>query len=75
MKNVGNVWKETKNASEQRLRDPSPNYSKCEKWSDETIKRVKRRTTKQKKGGGEATQSLLKRKNTYIMEKEQNTNV
>jgi len=33
--------KRNKNALEQRLRDPSPNYSKCEKWSNETIKRVK----------------------------------
>jgi len=33
--------KRNKNALEQLLRDPSPNDSKCVKWSDETIKRIK----------------------------------
>jgi len=43
--------KRNKNALEQLLRDPSPNYSKCEKWSDETMKRVKTWDDKNKSRG------------------------
>lgn len=59
--------KRNKNALEQLLREPSPNYSKCLKWSDETMKRVKAWDDKNKSRGGW-------RSNSAPVEKKENLN-
>lgn len=63
--------KRNKNALEQLLRDPSPNYSKCEKWSGETMKRVKTWDNKNKSRGGWRSNSerLEKKEHLYYEEK------
>lgn len=68
--------KRNKNALEQRLRDPSPNYSKCEKWSDETMKRDKTWNDKNKSRGGWGINSALVEKKKHLNYQERtNTNV
>lgn len=63
--------KRNKNALEQLLREPSPNYSKCLKWSDETMKRVKTWDDKNKSREGLRSDSehLEKREHLYYEEK------
>jgi hypothetical protein len=68
--------KRNKNALEQLLRKPSPNYIKCEKWSDETIKRVKTWDDKNKSRGGWRNNSEPVEKKKHLNYQERtNTNV
>lgn len=59
-----------KNALEQRLREPSQNYSKWEKCSDETMKRVKTWDGKNKSRGGWRTNSAFVEKKEHLYYKE-----
>ena len=68
--------KRNKNALEQLLRKPSPNYIKCEKWSDETMKRVKTWDDKNKSRGGWRNNSAPVEKKEHLNYQERtNTNV
>ena len=58
--------KRNKNALEQLLRDPSPNDSKCVKWSDETLKRVKTWDDKNKSRGGWRSYSVRVEKKKHL---------
>lgn len=67
--------KRNKNALEQRLRDSSPNYSKCEKWSDETMKRDKTWNDKNKsRGGWRSNSERLEKKEHLSYEEKTNPN-
>jgi len=63
--------KRNKNALEQLLREHFPNYSKCLKWSGETMKRVKTWDDKNKSRGGRRSNSerLKKKEHLYYQER------